>query len=167
MPLLEYLIHTYSNEQDIVLDNCMESGSTGVACVNTNYHFCIFHTCSFLLRNAKLYQYLLHFVLRYFHLQNNVLKHFYLVAKNKFHFPVLYQEIRCNGWILKREYQKVKRKKGQKKWFTIIWMTICLVLTVVIFFAAHFHTNTIIISAFFIPVAFCSAMPSWTRYCSW
>ena len=39
VPLLEYLIHTYSNEQDIVLDNCMESGSTGVACVNTNRKF--------------------------------------------------------------------------------------------------------------------------------
>ena len=30
--LLEYLIKTYTNENDIVLDNCMGSGSTGVAC---------------------------------------------------------------------------------------------------------------------------------------
>lgn len=30
--LLEYLIKTYTNEGDIVLDNCMGSGSTGVAC---------------------------------------------------------------------------------------------------------------------------------------
>lgn len=37
--LLEYLIKTYSNEGDIVLDNCMGSGSTGVACVNTNRNF--------------------------------------------------------------------------------------------------------------------------------
>lgn len=34
--LLEYLIKTYSNENDIVLDNCMGSGSTIIACVNTN-----------------------------------------------------------------------------------------------------------------------------------
>lgn len=37
--LLEYLIKTYSNEGDTVLDNCMGSGSTGVACVNTNRNF--------------------------------------------------------------------------------------------------------------------------------
>ena len=37
--LLEYLIKTYSNENEIVLDNCMGSGSTGVACVNTNRNF--------------------------------------------------------------------------------------------------------------------------------
>lgn len=37
--LLEYLIKTYTNENDVVLDNCMGSGSTGVACVNTNRRF--------------------------------------------------------------------------------------------------------------------------------
>lgn len=37
--LLEYLIKTYSNEGDVVLDNCMGSGSTGVACVNTKRNF--------------------------------------------------------------------------------------------------------------------------------
>ena len=37
--LLEYLIKTYTNEGEIVLDNCMGSGSTGVACVNTNRDF--------------------------------------------------------------------------------------------------------------------------------
>jgi site-specific DNA-methyltransferase (adenine-specific) len=37
--LLEYLIKTYSNEHDVVLDNTMGSGSTGVACVNTNRNF--------------------------------------------------------------------------------------------------------------------------------
>jgi site-specific DNA-methyltransferase (adenine-specific) len=37
--LLEELIKTYSNEGDVVLDNCMGSGSTGVACVNTHRHF--------------------------------------------------------------------------------------------------------------------------------
>ena len=39
VPLLEYLIKTYTNEGDIVLDNCMGSGSTGVACVNTDRKF--------------------------------------------------------------------------------------------------------------------------------
>lgn len=31
VPLLEYLVRTYTNEGDTVLDNCMGSGSTGVA----------------------------------------------------------------------------------------------------------------------------------------
>jgi len=37
--LLEYLIKTYTDEGMLVLDNCMGSGSTGVACVNTNRKF--------------------------------------------------------------------------------------------------------------------------------
>lgn len=37
--LLEYLIKTYTNEGDVVLDNCMGSGSTCVAAVNTNRHY--------------------------------------------------------------------------------------------------------------------------------
>ena len=37
--LLEYLIKTYTNENETVLDNCMGSGSTGVACINTNRKF--------------------------------------------------------------------------------------------------------------------------------
>ena len=37
--LLEYLIKTYTNEGEVVLDNCMGSGSTGVACKNTNRSF--------------------------------------------------------------------------------------------------------------------------------
>ena len=37
--LLEYLIKTYTNEGEIVLDNCMGSGSTGVACLNTDRRF--------------------------------------------------------------------------------------------------------------------------------
>ena len=37
--LLEYLIKTYTNEGDLVLDNCMGSGSTGIACINTNRNF--------------------------------------------------------------------------------------------------------------------------------
>ena len=37
--LMEYLIKTYSNENETVLDNTMGSGTTGVACVNTNRKF--------------------------------------------------------------------------------------------------------------------------------
>lgn len=37
--LLEYLIKTYTNEGEMVLDNTMGSGSTGVACVNTERNF--------------------------------------------------------------------------------------------------------------------------------
>ena len=37
--LLEYLIKTYTNENDLVLDNCMGSGSTGVACKKLNRNF--------------------------------------------------------------------------------------------------------------------------------
>ena len=37
--LMEYLIRTYTNEGDTVLDNCMGSGTTGVACMNTNRKF--------------------------------------------------------------------------------------------------------------------------------
>lgn len=39
VPLLEYLIRTYTNDGETVLDNCMGSGSTGVACMNTNRNF--------------------------------------------------------------------------------------------------------------------------------
>lgn len=37
--LLEYLIRTYTNEGETVLDNVMGSGSTGVSCVNTGRKF--------------------------------------------------------------------------------------------------------------------------------
>jgi len=37
--LMEYLIKTYTNEDEVVLDNCMGSGTTGVACINTNRKF--------------------------------------------------------------------------------------------------------------------------------
>jgi len=37
--LIEYLIKTYSNENDIVLDNTMGSGTTGIGCINTNRKF--------------------------------------------------------------------------------------------------------------------------------
>jgi len=37
--LFEYLIKTYTNEGDTVLDNCMGSGTAGVACKNLNRNF--------------------------------------------------------------------------------------------------------------------------------
>ena len=37
--LFEYLIKTYTNENDLVLDNCAGSGTTGVACQNLNRNF--------------------------------------------------------------------------------------------------------------------------------
>lgn len=39
LKLLEYLIKTYTNENDVVLDNCMGTGNTGIACVNTGRDF--------------------------------------------------------------------------------------------------------------------------------
>lgn len=37
--LFEYLISSYSNEGDIVLDNCMGSGTTAIACINTGRNY--------------------------------------------------------------------------------------------------------------------------------
>ena len=37
--LMEYLVRTYTNEGDVVLDNTMGSGTTGVACDRTNRNF--------------------------------------------------------------------------------------------------------------------------------
>ncbi len=37
--LMEYMIRTYTHEGDTVLDNCMGSGTTGVACANTGRRF--------------------------------------------------------------------------------------------------------------------------------
>jgi len=39
VPLMEYLIKTYTNKGEVVLDFTMGSGSTGVACVNTKRYF--------------------------------------------------------------------------------------------------------------------------------
>jgi site-specific DNA-methyltransferase (adenine-specific) len=39
VPLMEYLIKTYTNEGETVLDNCMGSGTTGVACKKTGRNF--------------------------------------------------------------------------------------------------------------------------------
>ena len=37
--LFEYLIKTYTNDGETVLDNCMGSGTTAIACMNTNRNF--------------------------------------------------------------------------------------------------------------------------------
>ena len=37
--LYEYLIKTYSNEGDLILDNCIGSGTTAIAAINTNRNF--------------------------------------------------------------------------------------------------------------------------------
>ena len=37
--LLEWLIKTYTNKGDTVLDNCMGSGTTGLACIYTDRNF--------------------------------------------------------------------------------------------------------------------------------
>lgn len=37
--LLEELIKTFSNEGDLIMDNCMGSGSTAIACINTNRNY--------------------------------------------------------------------------------------------------------------------------------
>ena len=39
LSLCEYLIKTYTNKGDLVLDNCMGSGTTGLACLNTERSF--------------------------------------------------------------------------------------------------------------------------------
>ena len=37
--LLEYLIKTYTKENELILDNCLGSGSSGIACIHTNRNF--------------------------------------------------------------------------------------------------------------------------------
>ena len=37
--LFEYIIKTYTNEGDLVLDNCAGSGTTAIACLNTNRNY--------------------------------------------------------------------------------------------------------------------------------
>ena len=37
--LFEYLIRTYTNEGDIILDNCIGSGTTAIACINTGRNY--------------------------------------------------------------------------------------------------------------------------------
>lgn len=37
--LCEYLIKTYTNENELILDNCIGSGTTAIACINTNRNY--------------------------------------------------------------------------------------------------------------------------------
>lgn len=39
LDLLRYLVLTYSNEGDLILDNCMGSGTTAIACIKEHRHF--------------------------------------------------------------------------------------------------------------------------------
>lgn len=39
LELIKYLIKTYSNENDLILDNCMGSGTTAIACLELNRNF--------------------------------------------------------------------------------------------------------------------------------
>jgi len=43
--LFEYLIKTYTNEGETVLDNCVGSGTTAIACINTNRNYIGFEWC--------------------------------------------------------------------------------------------------------------------------
>ena len=51
--LCEYLIKTYTNEGDVVLDNCMGSGATGKACIKTNRKFIGIEKESEMFKKAK------------------------------------------------------------------------------------------------------------------
>lgn len=44
LELIRYLVRTYTNEGDIILDNCMGSGTTAVACIKEHRHFIGFET---------------------------------------------------------------------------------------------------------------------------
>jgi len=51
--LLEYLIKTYTNKNDVILDNCMGSGSTGVACIKNSRNFIGIEKCKEYFEIAK------------------------------------------------------------------------------------------------------------------
>lgn len=51
--LLEYLVRTYTNEGDTVLDNCIGSGSTAVACIHTGRNFIGFESSADYCRIAQ------------------------------------------------------------------------------------------------------------------
>ena len=51
---MEYLIKTYTNEGETVLDNCMGSGTTGVACKNLNRKFIGIEKTRLILRLHKI-----------------------------------------------------------------------------------------------------------------
>ena len=51
--LIEYLIKTYTNEGETVLDNCMGSGTTAIACLNTNRNYIGFELDKYYFNIAK------------------------------------------------------------------------------------------------------------------
>lgn len=57
--LCEYLIKTYANENELVLDNCMGSGTTAIACINTNRNYIGFEMDNtyFELANKRIEEY--------------------------------------------------------------------------------------------------------------
>ena len=58
--LFEYLVKTYTDEGETVLDNCMGSGTTAVACINTDRNYIGFEmdTNYFNLANERIEQHL-------------------------------------------------------------------------------------------------------------
>ncbi|WP_080058305.1 DNA-methyltransferase [Spirosoma aerolatum] len=53
VPLFEYLIRTYTNEGDLVLDNCMGSGTTAIAAMNANRNWIGFENDANHFNNAQ------------------------------------------------------------------------------------------------------------------
>ena len=51
--LIEYLIKTYTKEGETVLDNCIGSGTTAIACINTNRKFIGFELDKYYFNIAK------------------------------------------------------------------------------------------------------------------
>ena len=51
--LLEYLIKTYTKEGEVVMDNCMGSGSAGIACGNTGRQFIGIEADDYYFQTAK------------------------------------------------------------------------------------------------------------------
>lgn len=52
--LFEYLIKTYTNENDLVLDNCSGSGTTAIACINANRRYiCIEQNEEYIKRSRQ------------------------------------------------------------------------------------------------------------------
>jgi len=58
--LFEYLIKTYTNEGEIVLDNCSGSGTTAVACMNTKRQFicCELDPTYYEISNKRIYEHI-------------------------------------------------------------------------------------------------------------
>ena len=54
VPLFEYLIKTYTNEGEVVLDNCSGSGTTAIACINANRRYiCIEQSEEYVRRSRE------------------------------------------------------------------------------------------------------------------